>query len=151
MKKSLVLLVIAALAVVGAAGYLHASELIGTGKTLAFVPKQLGNPYFVAVKDAVEEAALANGFAFRVNAPDSSIEVDKQIAIVEAFIGAGVDVLVLIPNDATAVVDVINEAAKHGIAVFLVDSGADESDYISYIGTTTMPVDSWLPIGSVPT
>ena len=55
MKKSLVLLVIAALAVVGAAGYIQANELIGTGKTLAFVPKQLGNPYFVAVKDAVEE------------------------------------------------------------------------------------------------
>ena len=135
MKKSLVLLVIAALAVVGAAGYIQANELIGTGKTLAFVPKQLGNPYFVAVKDAVEEADLAIGFTFRVNAPDSSIEVDKQIAIVEAFIGAGVDVLVLIPNDATAVVDVINEAARHGIAVFLVDSGADESDYVSYIGT----------------
>ncbi|NLA58688.1 MAG: sugar ABC transporter substrate-binding protein [Firmicutes bacterium] len=135
MKKSLVVFIIAALAVVGIAGYIQANELIGKGKTIAFVPKQLGNPYFVAVKDAVEEAAAAYGFDFRVNAPDSSIEVDKQIAIVEAFIGAGVDVLILIPNDATAIVDVINEAARQGIAVFLVDSGADESDYISYIGT----------------
>lgn len=112
-----------------------AGELPGTGKTIAFVPKQLGNPYFVAVKDAVEEAATANGFTFKCNAPDSSIEVDKQISICEAFIAEGVDVLIVIPNDATAIVDVINSAAEKGIAVFLVDSGADESDYISYIGT----------------
>lgn len=110
---------------------------VGAGKTIAFVPKQLGNPYFVAVKDAVEEASLANGFEFKANAPpDSSIEVDKQIGIVEAFIAQGVDFLVLIPpNDATALVNVINDAAKQDIGVFLVDSGADESDYVSYIGT----------------
>lgn len=108
---------------------------VGQGKTIAFVPKQLGNPYFVAVKDAVEEASIANGFKFRSNAPDSSIEVDKQISIIEAFIAQGVDYLILIPNDATAVVDVINTAAKQSIPVFLVDSGADESNYVSYIGT----------------
>jgi len=107
----------------------------GQGKTIAFVPKQLGNPYFVAVKDAVEEAALANGFKFKSNAPDSSIEVDKQLGIIDAFIAQGVDYLVLIPNDATAVVDSINTAAKQGIPVFLVDSGADDSEYVAYIGT----------------
>nr|WP_321262351.1 sugar ABC transporter substrate-binding protein [uncultured Sphaerochaeta sp.] len=112
-----------------------AGDGVGAGKTIAFVPKQLGNPYFVAVKDAVEEASLANGFEFKANAPDSSIEVDKQIGIVEAFIAQGVDFLVLIPNDATAIVNVINDAAKQDIGVFLVDSGADESDYVSYIGT----------------
>lgn len=104
-------------------------------KTIAFVPKQLGNPYFVAIRDAIEEAAIENGFEFKCNAPDSSIEVDKQINICEAFISEGVDVLIIIPNDSTAIVDVINSAAEKGIAVFLVDSGADESNYISYIGT----------------
>lgn len=104
-------------------------------KTIAFVPKQLGNPYFVAIRDAIEEAAVENGFEFKCNAPDSSIEVDKQINICEAFISEGVDVLIIIPNDSTAIVDVINSAAEKGIAVFLVDSGADESNYISYIGT----------------
>lgn len=111
------------------------SDLPGAGKTIAFVPKQLGNPYFVAVRDAVEEAALANGFEFKCNAPDSSIEVDKQVSICEAFVAEGVDVLIIIPNDSTAIVDVINSAAEKGIAVFIVDSGADESEYVSYIGT----------------
>lgn len=108
---------------------------VGAGKTIAFVPKQLGNPYFVAVKDAIEEMATANGFEFKCNAPDSSIEVDKQVGICEAFIAEGVDFLVIIPNDATALVGVINSAAEKNIPVFLVDSGADESNYISYIGT----------------
>ncbi len=110
-------------------------QLPGSGKTIAFVPKQLSNPYFVAVKDAVEAAAVENGFEFKVNSPDASTEVDKQINICEAFIGEGVDALVLIANDATALVNVVNEAAEKGIAVFLVDSGVDESNYISYIGT----------------
>lgn len=109
--------------------------LPGEGKTIAFVPKQLGNPYFVAVRDAIEEKATEQGFKFECNAPDSSIEVDKQVSICEAFVNQGVDVLVIIPNDATAIVDVINSAADKGIAVFLVDSGADESNYVSYIGT----------------
>ena len=60
--------------------------------------------------------SLANGFTFRVNAPDSSIEVDKQIAIVEAFIGAGVDVLVLIPN--VPRLSTINEAARRELQSF---------------------------------
>ena len=59
----------------------------------------------------------------------------KQLSIIEAFIAQGVDYLILIPNDATAVVDVINQAANQNIPVFLVDSGADESEYVSYIGT----------------
>ncbi len=104
-------------------------------KTIAFVPKQFGNPYFVAINDAVKEAAEANGFVFKSNAPDSSIEVDKQISIVEAFIAQGVDYLIIIPNDSTAIVNSINTAAQQGIPVFLVDSGADESNYVSYIGT----------------
>lgn len=114
---------------------IESTGLVGEGKTIAFVPKQLGNPYFVAVRDAIEEKATAQGFKFECNAPDSSIEVDKQVSICEAFVNQGVDVLVIIPNDATAIVDVINSAAEKGIAVFLVDSGADESNYISYIGT----------------
>lgn len=108
---------------------------IGTGKTIAFVPKQLGNPFFVAIKDSMEEAAIAEGYTFKCNAPDASTEVDKQINIAEAFIEEGVDALILGPCDSTALVDVINRAAEKDIAVFLVDSGADESDYVTYIGT----------------
>ena len=88
-------------------------------QTIAFVPKQFGNPYFVAINDAVKEAAEANGFIFKSNAPDSSIEVDKQISIVEAFIAQGVDYLIIIPNDSMAIVNSINTAAQQGIPVFL--------------------------------
>lgn len=104
-------------------------------KVIAFVPKQLGNPFFVAIRDAMGEAAADKGYEFKCNAPDASTEVDKQISIAEAFIESNVDALVLGPCDATAIVDVINKAKAKGIAVLLVDSGADESDYLSYIGT----------------
>ena len=107
----------------------------GKKKVIAFVPKQLGNPYFVAIRDAMEEAAVEAGYDFKCNAPDASTEVDKQVSIAEAFVEANVDALVLGPCDKTAIVDVINKADSKGIPVFLVDSGADESNYVTYIGT----------------
>lgn len=94
-------------------------------KTIAFVPKQLGNPYFAAVQDAVEAAAEENGFLFETSAPDSSVDIDKQISICDAYVSKGVDVLILIANDSTALKDVTDKAMEKGIAVFTVDSGVD--------------------------
>lgn len=105
------------------------------GKTIAYVPKQLGNPYFGAIKDAIDQEATANGFTFVCNAPDSSTDVDKQISICDAYISDGVDVLILTANDSSALKDVTDRAMAANIAVFTVDSGVDGDNYISYIGT----------------
>ena len=104
-------------------------------KTIAFVPKQLGNPYFAAVQDAVQAAAEKNGFLFETSAPDSSVDVDKQISICDAYVSKGVDVLILIANDSTALKNVTDKAMEKGIAVFTVDSSVDGDNYVSYIGT----------------
>jgi ribose transport system substrate-binding protein len=71
----------------------------------------------------------------RVNAPDSETEVDKQISILETYIEQGVDIIITGPCSQTAIVDTIKKADEKGIPVFLVDSGADESPYISFVGT----------------
>ena len=113
----------------------ESTESADCQKTIAFVPKQLGNPYFAAVQDAVEAAAEENGFLFETSAPDSSVDIDKQISICDAYVSKGVDVLILIANDSTALKDVTDKAMEKGIAVFTVDSGVDGDNYVSYIGT----------------
>ncbi|MCD8138490.1 MAG: sugar ABC transporter substrate-binding protein [Planctomycetaceae bacterium] len=105
------------------------------GKTIALVPKTLNNPFFVAMTDATRTAAEAAGFEMRINAPDAETEVDKQISILETFIEQGVGVIITGPCSATAIVDTIKMADAKGIPVFLIDSGADESPYVSFVGT----------------
>lgn len=104
-------------------------------KVIAVVPKTLNNPFFVAMVDSLRSACESRGWTVKVNAADAETEVDKQVSIVEAFIEEGVDVIVMGPSSATALVDTINAAAAKGIAVFLIDSGADECEYQAFIGT----------------
>lgn len=104
-------------------------------KTIAIVPKTLNNPFFVAMVDSLQAGCEARGWTVKVNAADAETEVDKQISIIEAFIEDGVDAIVMGPSSATALVDTINAAAAKGIGVFLIDSGADKSDYQAFIGT----------------
>lgn len=107
----------------------------GDSKVIAIVPKTLNNPFFVAMSDSLKAACEAKGWTVKVNAADAETEVDKQVSIVEAFIEEGVDVIVMGPSSSTALVDTINSAAAKGIAVFLIDSGADECEYQAFIGT----------------
>lgn len=107
----------------------------GGSKVIAFVPKTLNNPFFVAIKDNVEAACKDNGWTVKVNAADAETEVDKQISILEAYIEEGVDAIITGPSSKTALVDVINKADQKGIPVFLVDSGAEECAYQAYVGT----------------
>lgn len=104
-------------------------------KTIAIVPKTLNNPFFVAMVDSLKAECEARGWTVKVNAADAETEVDKQISIVEAFVEEGVDAIVLGPCTRTATVDTINNAAAKGVGVFLIDSGSDEADFQSFIGT----------------
>ncbi|MGE4549413.1 MAG: sugar ABC transporter substrate-binding protein [Intestinibacillus sp.] len=112
-----------------------ASGSSNSSKVIAFVPKTLNNPFFVAIKDNVEAACKENGWIVKVNAADAETEVDKQISILEAYIEEGVDAIITGPSSKTALVDVINKADEKGIPVLLVDSGADECAYQAYVGT----------------
>lgn len=105
------------------------------GKVIAFVPKTLNNPFFVAVRDSIMAEAGKHGFDIRVNAPDLETEVDKQISIIETFIEQGVDAIIAIPCSGTAIVDTVKMSDAKGIPVFLVDTGADECPYVSFVGT----------------
>lgn len=103
--------------------------------TIAFIPKTLNNPFFVAIRDAIQAGCDERGWTLECNAADAETEVDKQVSIVEAFIQEGVDAIILGPSDRTSLIDTINSAAENGIPVFLVDSGSDEADFVSFVGT----------------
>ncbi len=58
----------------------------------------------------------------------------RQVAQIDSFINAGVDILVVAPNDYRSVAPAIVRAKKHGIPVVLFDRKADTKDYTAFIG-----------------
>lgn len=59
---------------------------------------------------------------------------DRQVAQIDSFVNAGVDILVVAPNDYKAIAPAIIRARKHGIPVVLFDRKANTHDYTAYIG-----------------
>jgi len=60
---------------------------------------------------------------------------DQQVQVVENFIGRRVSGMVLAPLDHRALVAPVEQAAKAGIPVAIVDSGLDSKTPVSYIAT----------------
>ena len=61
-------------------------------------------------------------------------DTDKQIKDIESFIYAGVDLLVVSPNEAKALTPIIEKAYKAGIPVILLDRKIESDQYTAYVG-----------------
>lgn len=59
---------------------------------------------------------------------------ERQIEQVDSFVRAGVDILVVAPNDCKSVAPAIVRARKRGIPVVLFDRKVKTNDYTAYIG-----------------
>ena len=77
--------------------------------------QELNNPYFVTMKQALEEAAASIGAT--VVATDARHDVAKQIGDVEDMIQKKVDILLLNPTDSTGVQSAVRSAKKAGLVV----------------------------------
>lgn len=57
-----------------------------------------------------------------------------QIKDIESFVNQDVDLLIISPNESTAITPVVEKAIKKGIPVILLDRKIDSKDYTAYIG-----------------
>lgn len=116
MKKVLPLMLGAALAVGVALPASAAPLKIG----MSF--QELNNPYFVTMKQALEEAAASVGATVIIT--DARHDVAKQISDVEDMIQKKIDILLLNPTDSTGVEGAVKSAKAAGIIVAAVDANA---------------------------
>ena len=72
-------------------------------------------------------------YTFSIKSADDSNEM--QIAHIEQFIEDGVDVLVVSPNEAEAIMPVIEKAYDRGIPVVLVDRKINSDKYTAFVGS----------------
>ncbi|MGR3763075.1 ribose ABC transporter substrate-binding protein RbsB [Rossellomorea sp. NS-SX7] len=86
----------------------------------------LNNPFFVSIKNGVEEEAAAQGMDVIV--VDAQNDAAKQINDVEDLIQQGVDVLLINPTDSSAVSTAVQSANSIGIPVVTLDRSAEKGD-----------------------
>ncbi len=108
----------------------------GKKMKIAVIPKGLTHSFWQAIKRGAEKAGGEMNAEIIWTGPASESDGTKQQQqIVEDQITKQVDGIVIAPNNKTALVPVIDKAAKANIPVVIVDSDAETKNRISYVAT----------------
>ena len=124
LKKSLLAGAAFALAVAGLAGAGEAKELKSIGISLG----SLGNPFFIALSKGAEFEAKKTNPNVKITTLGFDYDMGKQFTQIDNFIAAGVDLILLNPQDRNAIAPAIRKAQAAGIVVVAVDTAAESAD-----------------------
>ena len=102
------------------------------GLRIAMSFQELDNPYFVAMKQALDEAGRSIGGDIVVT--DARHDVTKQIADIEDLVQKGIDILLINPTDSAGVESAVRAAKQAGVIVVAVDAQA-EGPIDSFVGS----------------
>ena len=94
------------------------------GLTVAMMPKNKGNPYFVSCRKGAEEAANELGVKLLWDGPTET-DAAKQNEVVESWITRGVDVIAVSVENKEAISTVLRKARGKGIKVVTFDADAE--------------------------
>lgn len=94
--------------------------------------QEMNNPYFVLMKQSVEQMAATIGATVVVT--DARHDVAKQTNDIEDMLQKKIDILLLNPTDSSGVQSAVRAAKKAGVVVVTVDANA-EGPVDSYVGS----------------
>ncbi|UOQ60457.1 rhamnose ABC transporter substrate-binding protein [Leucobacter rhizosphaerae] len=97
------------------------SESGGSGASITFLPKNLGNPYFDTSSKGGKAAVEAFGGTFNEVGPTEATP-DAQVSFINTATQQGVGALAISANDPKAICDAINEARDNDVKVVTFDS-----------------------------
>jgi ribose transport system substrate-binding protein len=100
-----------------------------SGKHLVYI-QGAKLPFYGAIACGVIKAAEANNVPYRVESPDTFTPTE-QIPIVEAVVATKPDVILISPNDTTALIQPLREAKAKGIQVITVANSLAEDDFVT--------------------
>ena len=103
---------------------------------IAFIPKNLGNPFFDAVYAGVQRAAAELGYTTVEIGPPTA-DPSSQIPYIQQQVAQNVDAIVISANDVRAVVPALQAAMRRGVHVVTVDADAAPEGREAYV----QPVD----------
>ncbi len=112
---------------------LHAQEAAGKKLTIGVSVPTLSNPFFVGMDRGARSRAGELGY--NIVAPNAQGDMATQINQMEDLITKKVDVLIICPINAKAVVPAVKKANAANIPVIALDRGSDGGELASFIET----------------
>ncbi|MFH1716457.1 MAG: substrate-binding domain-containing protein [Planctomycetota bacterium] len=141
MKKVLIVIVLAALAVIfTSVGCKQKAEDGAKKYQIAVIPKGTTHIFWKsihagAVKAQQELKAAGIDVEIIWKGPLKEDDRESQIRVVEDFVTRGVSGIVLAPLDDAALRVPVKDAVSNGIPVVIIDSGLKSEDYTSFVAT----------------
>lgn len=115
-----------ATAAVFSVGALSAPSIAQDDITMAFIVKDMNNPYYARMGEGAMRAAEELGINLSYVAAEFNGDIEGQIGVVEAQLVQGHDAIVLVPMNGTALIPKIMEANSMGIPVITADTRVDD-------------------------
>ena len=106
-----------------------------TAPTIAVIPKGTMHEYWKSVHTGALQAAKEHGVDIIWKGPLKEDDREEQIQLVETFIAAKVDAVVLAPLDDRALMMPVREAGKAGIPTVIIDSALSGNGHVSFVAT----------------
>ena len=107
----------------------------GDPVVIAWVGKTLNNPWWISVADIAEQEARNLGIDFSIALPEEEVDLEKQVAIIEAAIERGVDAIIISASSSSGVIPVIQRARSAGIKIVNFDTRIEDPNlYDAFVG-----------------
>lgn len=104
-------------------------------KQIAVIPKGQAHLFWQSVHAGAVAASRETGVDIVWDGPASETDFTGQLKIVDAMIARHVDAICLAPIDRTAMVSVVDRAARQNIPVVIFDSAVDSKNFIAQVAT----------------
>jgi ribose transport system substrate-binding protein len=98
-----------------------------------------GEPWRQAMNDQIAAAAEAHP-ELEVVFADAAQDNAQQVADVENFLSQGIDLLIISPNEAAPLTDVVAEACAQGVPVIVLDRKVEGDQFTMFIGADNVEI-----------
>ncbi|GBQ93918.1 substrate-binding domain-containing protein [Asaia krungthepensis] len=102
-----------------APGKAYAAELLKIGVSF----QEMNNPYFVTMKDALQDAAKSIGATLIIS--DAHHDVSKQVSDIEDMVQQGAQIVLINPTDSAGVASIVKTVHDKNIPIVSVDAQAN--------------------------
>jgi ribose transport system substrate-binding protein len=106
-----------------------------TRKRIAVIPKGQAHLFWQSVHAGAVAASRENNVDILWNGPPTETDIAPQLQIIDSMITQHVDAIVLAPIDRTAMVSVVERAARQNIPVVIFDSPIDTQVFVAQVAT----------------
>lgn len=111
-----------------AAAALCTSPVLAADVSACLITKTDTNPFFVKMKEGAQAKADELGVSLTALAGREEGDNEGQVAAMESCIANGVNGILLVPTDSSAIVDTVKTARDNGILVIALDTPLDPID-----------------------